>query len=49
MQTIETNKNHESTTTAIRNAGERADVKVITTNKLSAERTVKYLENPNYA
>ena len=36
-------------TMAIRNAGESADMKVITFNKLSAKRTVKFLEIPHYA
>ena len=42
-------KKHESTTMAIRNAGESIDLKVITLNKLSAKRKVKCLENPHYA
>ena len=33
---------------AIRNAGESADVKVITLNKLFAKRTMKCFENPQY-
>jgi hypothetical protein len=36
-------------TMAIRNAGESADMKVITLNKLTAKRKVKCLENPHYA
>lgn len=32
---------------AIRNAGQRADIKLITLNKLSAKRKVNCLENPN--
>ena len=34
---------------AIRNAGARTDMKVITLNKLTANRKVKCLENPHYA
>ncbi|MCB9222223.1 MAG: hypothetical protein H6615_10410 [Ignavibacteria bacterium] len=34
---------------AIRNAGESADMKVITLNKLFGRRKVKCLENPHYA
>ena len=37
------------TTMAIRNAGESADMKVITLNKLHGRRTMKCLENPHYA
>jgi len=40
---------HESTTLAIRNAGESADMKVITLNKLFGRRTVKCPEIPHYA
>jgi hypothetical protein len=40
---------HESTTMAMRNAGESADMKVITLNKLFGKRTVKCLEIPHYA
>jgi len=40
---------HESTTMAIRNAGESTDMKVITLNKLFGRRTVKCLEIPHYA
>jgi len=40
---------HESTTMAIRNAGESADMKIITLNKLFGRQTVKCLENPHYA
>lgn len=36
-------------TVAIRNAGESADMKVITLNKQTAKRKVKYLEIPHYA
>ena len=42
-------KQHESTTLAIRNAGESADMKVITLNKLTAKLKVKCLEFPHYA
>jgi hypothetical protein len=42
-------KKHESTTMAIRNAGESADMKVITFNKFIGNRTVKCLEIPHYA
>ena len=42
-------KKHESTTLAIRNAGESADMKLITLNKLTAKRKVKCLEIPHYA
>lgn len=34
---------------AIRNAGKSTDIKVITLNKLTAKRKVKYLEIPHYA
>ena len=40
---------HESTTMAIRNAGESANMKVTTLKKLFGRRTVKCLENPHYA
>jgi len=43
------NKNNEPPTLAIRNAGESADMKVITLNNLCGKRTVKCLENPHYA
>ena len=36
-------KKYDRTTMAIRNAGESADMKVITTNKLTAKRKVKCL------
>ena len=36
-------------TMAIRNAGESADMKVITSNKLIGNRTVKCPEIPHYA
>lgn len=36
-------------TLAIRNAGESADMSLITLNKLFGERTVKCLEIPHYA
>lgn len=42
-------KKHGHTTMAIRNAGDIADMKVITLNKLSGKRTVKCLETPHYA
>jgi len=42
-------KKHGHTTLAIRNAGESADIKVITLSKLFGRRTVKCLENPHYA
>jgi len=42
-------KQHERTTLAIRNAGEGADMKVITLNKLTAKLKVKCLEIPHYA
>ena len=44
-----TKKKYDCPTMAIRNAGESADMKVITLNKLSAKRTVKCLEIPHYA
>jgi len=40
---------YDRTTMAIRNAGESADMKVITLNKLTAKRKVKCLEIPHYA
>jgi hypothetical protein len=39
----------EGITMAIRNAGESADMKVSTLNKLCGKRTVKYPEIPHYA
>jgi hypothetical protein len=39
---------HICTTLAIPNAGESADMKVITLNKLIGKRTVKCLEIPHY-
>jgi hypothetical protein len=42
-------KNTERTTMAIRNAGDSADMKVITLNKLTAKRKEKCLEIPHYA
>ena len=36
-------------TLAIRNAGESADMKLITLNKLFGKRKVKWLEIPHYA
>lgn len=49
LEKNENNEKHESTTLAIRNAGERTDIKVITFNKLFGRRTVNCLENPHYA
>lgn len=49
MWTEKKNKKHDAPTMAIRNAGESADIKVITLNKLIAKRKVKCLENPHYA
>ncbi|GET28197.1 hypothetical protein SD074_03990 [Prolixibacter sp. SD074] len=43
------NIKHESTTLAIRNAGESAEMKENTINKLIGKRTVKCLEIPHYA
>ena len=40
---------HDCTTMAIRNAGESADKKAITLNKLSAKLKGKCLEIPHYA
>ena len=40
---------YDRTTMAIRNAGESADNKVITLNKLTAKRKVNCLEIPHYA
>ena len=40
---------HGHTTMAIRNAGESADMKAITLNKLTAKRKVKCLVIPHYA
>ena len=42
-------KKYDRTTMAIRNAGESADMKLITLNKLTANRKVKCLEIPHYA
>jgi hypothetical protein len=42
-------RKHDCTTMAIRNAGENADMKVITLNKLFGKRTVQCLEIPHYA
>lgn len=44
-----TKKKYDCPTMAIRNAGESADMKVITLNKFFGKRTVKYLEIPHYA
>ncbi len=49
LRTDEEKIKHESTTMAIRNAGESADMKVITFNKHIGKRTVKCLEIPHYA
>ncbi len=40
---------HDCPTMAIRNAGESADMKLITLNKLSAKLKGKCLEIPHYA
>ena len=42
-------RKHDCTTMAIRNAGESADITVITLNKLSTKPKVKCLEIPHYA
>ena len=42
-------KNNEGTTLAIRNAGESANMKVITLNKLITKRKEKCLETPHYS
>jgi hypothetical protein len=42
-------KKYDCPTMAIRNAGESADMKVITFNKLTAKRKVRFLEIPHYA
>ena len=42
-------KKYDRTTMAIRNAGESADMKVITSNKLFGRLTVKCPENPHYS
>ena len=42
-------RKHDCTTMAIHNAGESADMKVITFNKQTAKRKVKCLEIPHYA
>ena len=44
-----TKKKYDCPTMAIRNAGESANNKVITLNKLTAKRKVKCLEIPHYA
>ncbi|MAP79448.1 MAG: hypothetical protein CL526_00020 [Aequorivita sp.] len=44
-----TKKKYDCPTMAIRNAGESADMKVITFNKLTAKRKVRFLEIPHYA
>jgi len=42
-------KKYDRTTMAIRNAGESANIKVITSNKLTTKRKEKCLEIPHYA
>ncbi len=42
-------KKYDCPTMAIRNAGESADMKLITLSKLTANRKVRCLEIPNYA
>ena len=42
-------KKYDRTTMAIRNAGESAEMLVITLNKQTAKRKVKCLEIPHYA
>lgn len=44
-----TKKKYDCPTMAIRNAGESAEIKVITFNKLSAKLKGKCLEIPHYA
>ncbi|GAB4161061.1 MAG: hypothetical protein Tsb0033_17950 [Winogradskyella sp.] len=44
-----TKKKYDCPTMAIRNAGESANMKVITLNKLYGRRTMKYLKIPHYA
>lgn len=44
-----TKKKYDCLIMAIRSAGESADMKVITLNKLTAKRKVKCLEIPHYA
>lgn len=41
--------NSQPLTLAIRNAGESAEMKLITFNKVTAKRKVKYFEIPHYA
>jgi hypothetical protein len=43
------NEKPQATTLAIRNAGEDADIKLITLNKQTAKRNVKCIEIPHYA
>jgi hypothetical protein len=43
------NKKYDCPTMAIRNAGESANMRVITLNRLTANRKVKCLEIPHYA
>ena len=45
----QTNKKYDCPTMAIHNAGESGDMKVITLNKLTAERKVKCILIPHYA
>lgn len=44
-----TKKKYDCPTMAIRNAGECANMKAITLNKLTTKRKVKCLETPHYA
>ena len=44
-----TKKKYDCPTMAIRNAGESADIKLITLNKLSAKLKGKCIEIPHYA
>jgi len=44
-----TKKKYDCPTLVIRNAGESADMKVITLNKLTAKRKVECPEIPHYA
>ena len=46
---LEENKKHESTTLAIRYACVSTDIKLITSNKITAKRKVKCLEITHYA
>ncbi|GAA4244986.1 hypothetical protein GCM10022292_25700 [Winogradskyella damuponensis] len=49
VRRIEKRIKHDAPTTAIRNAGKSANMKVITINKQTAKRKVKCLEIPHYA